>query len=971
MDQNMDRQSHRRSSISGPSSSLRHCLYSSPNSTPQTRPSPSLRHPPNPKTKSTPQPAPLARVKGSLAMDSPSRSSTEMSWSNEPSSMHSSPRTAQTHRSRTPEPSSAASLVNPSSSLLQDLLKEQRASRGSRGPASENLEESYTPQTQTPRRSRSRSQSQSQPQSQAQSQSQDDAGSERERKAQMALAAGLKQSREMGVREMDQYVSKINKQNFDLKLEIFHRAQQMTALEKKLERMIEMEEELHRMRDLEEELQELRDAEEDNQRLRESNEELRQEIDKRDQAVTEAVDLICQLEARVEELEAGKDSSRPSTARPSTGDGADASTPRTATFDIPERTSSRKGTVFPEHYLKTSSSRLLKKAPSFLREEHRNTAVLRSLYVPAPEPPHPPPSDLTKSESYHSVNETIEPGSPRLSALSECSELKPPDSPGRRKVFDELKIPARKMSATEESEISLPQNESVRIDCWIQPQPDAYGVDVPKRSRPTLQTLKAAEKTSFESSSLFHSSSQRTQVDSVFGSSRLPPTPDTMSTAYAPGSNGSNTGEKKSHLDEVLALKRALRRPRSADELTARRSSGQSRISDSLDPNASEATLPRHSSDERVQSPAFYPLNSLPYASSPLPGRGTYHGLRAGFGEGDMFLNGDGLEKVLSKMEQQYYSPSKQAVSDNTPSSSPPLSPQEWVEAARGTRPKKDGSSTPRSGPVPADSRLVGARAPSQSSFLGRRHSIDSTVRDVDLPAIQTLNLRSLGPASRQVPDLDRRRKLSLKPLFFSRSTNTRRLNNSPAFSSDDRDDGAPAPIVRKARQLAPAKPGRLNQPDGYASSPGGVDFAASAPTYAEGKGEDACKTLPHSFGETGFSPSSSMPRAYTSNNKDHKRRSSLGIFGWMKGASGLGSNNRRPENDPFVLSTHAAPPPTVKDNKPARMVQEIPTTIPESKEMDYAAMNIAVEDFAKRIAPEGESPGRRPRYMERRSRRA
>lgn len=104
---------------------------------------------------------------------------------------------------------------------------------------------------------------------------------------------------------LPQYISKINKQNFDLKLEVFHRTQQVAGLARKLERMHELEEEMKRLHGLEDEVQELRNAEEDNQRLRESNDVLNNEIDKRDHAVTEAVELICQLEARVEELETG------------------------------------------------------------------------------------------------------------------------------------------------------------------------------------------------------------------------------------------------------------------------------------------------------------------------------------------------------------------------------------------------------------------------------------------------------------------------------------------------------------------------------------------------------------------------------------------------------------------------------------------------------------------------------------------
>src|SRR5438034_252565 len=117
----------------------------------------------------------------------------------------------------------------------------------------------------------------------------------------------------------------MNKLNFDLKLEIFHRAQQAAAMEKKLDRMQELEEKLERMGRLEAELEELRGVEEANQRLRESNELLRLELDKRDQAVNEAVELICQLEAKLESFELKHGDERPSSARPQTSSGAAAS----------------------------------------------------------------------------------------------------------------------------------------------------------------------------------------------------------------------------------------------------------------------------------------------------------------------------------------------------------------------------------------------------------------------------------------------------------------------------------------------------------------------------------------------------------------------------------------------------------------------------------------------------------------------
>lgn len=83
----------------------------------------------------------------------------------------------------TPEPGTP-SLVNPSSALLQDLLKEQRAHRGSRGNISEDLEHSAPRTPETVRLH-------------------DDTASEKARKVNDALSAGQRKPKEMGMREMD------------------------------------------------------------------------------------------------------------------------------------------------------------------------------------------------------------------------------------------------------------------------------------------------------------------------------------------------------------------------------------------------------------------------------------------------------------------------------------------------------------------------------------------------------------------------------------------------------------------------------------------------------------------------------------------------------------------------------------------------------------------------------------------------
>jgi hypothetical protein len=86
--------------------------------------------------------------------------------------------------SETPE-CGTPTLVNPASTLLQDLLKEQRAHRSSRGTLPEDWED-LGPRT--PDGSRM----------------QDDSASEKVRKVSEAIVTGQRQPKEMGMREMDQ-----------------------------------------------------------------------------------------------------------------------------------------------------------------------------------------------------------------------------------------------------------------------------------------------------------------------------------------------------------------------------------------------------------------------------------------------------------------------------------------------------------------------------------------------------------------------------------------------------------------------------------------------------------------------------------------------------------------------------------------------------------------------------------------------
>ncbi|KAL8777658.1 MAG: hypothetical protein Q9213_007757, partial [Squamulea squamosa] len=161
--------------------------------------------------------------------------------------------------SEPPDHRSSSGNVEPSSALLQDLLREKKASK--RVSRISEFDDAINER-----------QVQSSP-----------IGPSVPSKPHPRRTSGLTIPKDMGVREMEEYISKLNKQNFDLKLEIFHRRQRTDVLETKAAKAAELEAQ--------------------NDELRQLNDDLLQELEKRDIAVGEAVSLICELEAKVERLE--------------------------------------------------------------------------------------------------------------------------------------------------------------------------------------------------------------------------------------------------------------------------------------------------------------------------------------------------------------------------------------------------------------------------------------------------------------------------------------------------------------------------------------------------------------------------------------------------------------------------------------------------------------------------------------------
>ncbi|KAI9700098.1 MAG: hypothetical protein M1836_002632 [Candelina mexicana] len=230
--------------------------------------------------------------------------------------------------------------------------------------------------------------------------------------------------RGMGAKEMTDYISTMHKQNFDLKLEVFHRRQRVAALEDKLEKY--------------------KNQQAENEELQEVNEQLVAELEKRDKAVEEAVGIICELEEKVEGLEQKLDllqdqlaDTRPSTAQPETEcfttDREDSmppsSPPEPPRLQLETPVQSTLPTQTPVHTLIDlaipSASKTPIRKPSFLTSKSGSHNALRSLYRVGEDTGIRLASSTRDSvlSDVRSEKDLDFMNSPRLSVLSESSFL--------------------------------------------------------------------------------------------------------------------------------------------------------------------------------------------------------------------------------------------------------------------------------------------------------------------------------------------------------------------------------------------------------------------------------------------------------------------------------------------------------------------------------------------------------------------
>ncbi|KAH8819921.1 hypothetical protein F5884DRAFT_658308, partial [Xylogone sp. PMI_703] len=252
----------------------------------------------------------------------------------------------------------------------------------------------------------------------------------------------------MGVKQMEEQVSTLHKQNFDLKLELYHRRQRQETLEARLDAL-----------------------EKDLAAQTEVNEELVAELEKRDQAVEEAVSIICDLEEEIKQLKRERELAR---NFGQTGyfsfKGID-EIPKVS-LSIPEQ---------PKQEQPVRPARALARMPSFLSDKSEGAEALRSLYLTQPN---------TRSTSDSTLPKLAEDGaatadgcnSPRLSVLSESSFLSVYGDKRAAAALDE-----------EDDDDLLPRQsldrKSASVEEWIQSSPPVHAT--PRASQGRAAILKS------------------------------------------------------------------------------------------------------------------------------------------------------------------------------------------------------------------------------------------------------------------------------------------------------------------------------------------------------------------------------------------------------------------------------------------------------------------------------------------------
>ena len=458
-------------------------------------------------------------------------------------------------------------------------------------------------------------------------------------------------------------------------------------------------------------MQKLEGLEDENEELRTSNEHLLlnmdardAEIDKRETVIEEAVAMICELEAKIEDLELDHKLAKQDVKEQQSGQAQprlQVEPPSDPLHDEGLESQPDTGNA-----LKPNPSSSPTRQPSFLRDNKRSSAALRSFYTSRNHSfASLRPSSVFSDDEFNDELER-QMQSPRLSILSESGFS---SIYGHRREKSSTPVQASAGSNTSSSPRSdnsharrAAQREA-RINDWVEESKRVERSGIPERraSQPSSdrrfssisEVLQKVPSASSQQSAQASSGSKRStanadqersgrqprdqrspnkslrrsaraheklssQPGSVFGSSHLPPTPDTMSTATVAGNSSTqsiitekSTGDSRPLITDGFALLIGQDQAESARQQRFKVGRvANKEVFETSDDDAGSIRAKR--SDASYQEEPTAPIKSTRFSSG-LPSRPslTHHAT-------DMMFNDDGFLPNQASRTLSYPSPS-------------------------------------------------------------------------------------------------------------------------------------------------------------------------------------------------------------------------------------------------------------------------------------------------------------------------
>lgn len=348
----------------------------------------------------------------------------------------------------------------------------------------------------------------------------------------------------LGVREIEKRMDKLSKLNFDLKLELFHCRERMAKLQENCNLLTSRAEDADRLV-------------EENATLLELNDSLVKELERRDEAVQEAVSIICDLEERLEQAQHSQHDSRNHLGT--------STEPRASSVSPCPR-----AVLSPPKSAKSSMTRSssARRIPSFVDDRKPNTRALRSVYL------EPKPT-LRAAKSFASLASQTEDvdkslsdvdtlDSPRLSVLSKSSfpsiyDLPRNDETGKNQETD-LALSNSQLHNISRNAGRKHDSDS-DINSWIQVQTPqsvlhSSGKPLPQQRSDVARVQRPAYSTA---PSQINQKRTPSLKGAAFAATSLPPTPDSASTSVLQDSymTGQPNAQQRSNKHLANAAKHA------------------------------------------------------------------------------------------------------------------------------------------------------------------------------------------------------------------------------------------------------------------------------------------------------------------------------------------------------------------------------------------------------------------------------